>query len=364
MLTKNRKALTLVMGLIVAAFGATPVLAQTLPPTSGVLYDIDFNAETIGSPPSIHEPGSAAPRVQPSTVFGQGLNGSSIRVVATHGALTDKPLEFNVVGPSDTDGILLNMDDFPGGVPTTGFFVLQGEVFVDSGAGFNTALSIRFSNNATPLLNFLALNFGDEGSVVTQRGGSVLHSAPFLFDTKISFRMEVNLGTDTYRVLLDGVLFDSGSFQVGDTTGGIQRIAISVGSGIDGGAMTAAIDNVLVTAAFGPTPPAALLECSLTGAALAEFNNQCAAAGNGVLFVMDPQRAGSGTAGCLCPGVVSFVCVDGSANPCVGDPNIRLSEVSEASLRRGQMGFNTHQSFTYCFGNGGDRECRIYYYPH
>ncbi len=358
MLRKNRNALTLVSGLIIAACGATPALAQTLPPTSGALYDINFE-----DPP--HKAGS-----QPTIVTGPAprngisrINFGDPTVVDGFGALTSQVLRFDA--SNSHDQIALNMDDFANGVPSTGFYVVKSDILI----ACENADFFSFFIDA-PRIRRIAFKTDGTVQVIQPPFTNPPTEVPigtYACGARMTLQVEVDLGTDSWEIFLDGVSLYAASFGIADEDiAGVplnwRTIRFAQNTQIN--SSFAAIDNVLVTAAFGPTPPAALLECSLSGAALEEFNNRCAAAGNGVLFVMDPDGAGSGTAGCLCPGVVSFVCVDGSADPCVGDPSIRLSDVSEASLRRGQMGFNTHQSFTYCSGNGADRECRVYYFPH
>ncbi len=117
-----------------------------------------------------------------------------------------------------------------------------------------------------------------------------------------------------------------------------------------------------VLAPFTTSTSVAVGPCQLSGSALTEFNSQCLVNGNGLLLSRDSE---GGISGCECPGVISFVCKDGTADPCVGDPSQSLTDVDTATWVIMGSGPGTHQFFLYCpAGTSADAECKKYFFPH
>ncbi len=246
----RRAALILIVTSIVGCTG----LAAAQTPATGVIYDVNFNAEALNAPPGVHAAAAPAPRNRISRLFDENGNGS-INVVGSHGALTDTPLKFDALGPIDRNFIFFNLDDLPGGIAADSVFGFSGQVVVDSGAGTNTAVSLQFREPSATQFIQLALNFSNTGTVsVFHRSVGVVASGPFAFNTLINFEFRVYPAGDWYEVYVDGSLFSNGNYGAAAP----RQIVVEVGSGTGGGNMTAAVDNLMITAA-PPLPTVGVL---------------------------------------------------------------------------------------------------------
>jgi hypothetical protein len=223
------------IAVIVILLGCALSLAAQ--PAIAVLYDIDFGTppHTVGQPPATG--GGPPPRNTVSSIpFGIPT------VVASFGALTDQPLEFDSFD-NQGDQIRMRLDD----LSPSDLYGLETEILIADIASSGGEFVVLFDMPSVRTVRFLF-------------GGNIIATVPGFPNTTIgtwtpgrviNLTVNVDILNDSWEIYLDNALAHAGPFG-----GATDRRAVRISTNVTPNPphVSVGIDNLIIAETLLPVP--------------------------------------------------------------------------------------------------------------
>ena len=235
-------------------FAIAALMAASQAGFAALLFDVDFNNDTVGNAPSLAAYVAGTTSTKPTNLYTSGSDVAT--VVSSLGALTDQPLQ--CVNTADNNGypnLLLR-----GGGVTTGTVRLEWDTLVSShtlptGGGAETIAAFYMKSNVgggifAVTLTALNTTTGTLGTVWGQPGQAYDTGAnlSWTVGTVNHFQVDLNLDAAKYSVWLNGNQVATNRTLASAGFGNYSMLDIKDGAGVGGsdGTSTYGLDNILI----------------------------------------------------------------------------------------------------------------------